>query len=76
MFGKMYVCAMRIDAYPSSLADDFFIKLTDVPFNLISTMNIQPIPVREANKIVNKNIRLARNEKIEERRALIKQDLP
>jgi len=76
MFGNMYVCTMRIDAYPSSLADDFFIKLTDVPFNMISTMNIQPIPVREANKIVNKNIRLARNEKIEERRTLIKQDLP
>lgn len=76
MFGKTYVCAMRIDAYPSSLPDDFFIKLTDVPFNMISTMNIQPIPTMEANRIVNKNIRLARNQKIEERRALLNQNLP
>ncbi len=76
MYGDKYVCAMRIDNYPSSLSDEFFVKLTDVPFNIISTMNIQPIPVKEANKIVGKNIRLARNEKIEERRVLIAQNLP
>ncbi len=76
LHGDTYVCAMRIDHYPSSLSDEFFVKLTDVPFNMISTMNIQPIPIREANQIVRKNIMLARNEKIEERRALLNANLP
>ena len=76
MHGNKYVCAMRIDSYPSSLSDEFFVKLTDVPFNMVSTMNIQPIPIREANRIVRKNIMLARNEKIEERRALLNANLP
>lgn len=75
-FGKTFVCAMRVDSYPSSMSDTFFVKLTDVGFNMISTMSINPIPTSEANSIVNKNIKLARNEKIEERQNLLKQNLP
>ncbi len=74
--GTTYACAMRIEHYPSSMSDAFFVKLTDVPFNMISTMNIQPLSMTDANRIVSRNIKLARNEKIEERKALIQDNLP
>lgn len=75
-FGRKFACVMRVDNYPSSLSDEFFLKVTDVPFHLVSTINVQPISAAEANKIVSQNIMLARNEKVEERKALIQADLP
>lgn len=64
--GKKYVKVMRITRYPStSMSDEFFVKLTDVPFNILSTINIQPMPTSEANQLVNKNLLLAQMNKNE-----------
>ena len=74
--GSKYVRVMRVDSLPSALTDDFLMKITDVNFNLMATINIIPIPSKEANSIVHKNLVLARNAKAEERKGLIKANLP
>lgn len=74
--GRKFVRVMRVDQYPAQLSDEFFVRLTDVPFNLLSTINIQPIPSAEANKIVHRNYSLAQNEKAEATRKLAQEFLP
>lgn len=74
--GSKFVRVMRVDQYPAQLSDEFFIRLTDVPFNLLSTINIQPIPSAEANRIVHRNYSLAQNEKAEAARKLAQEFLP
>ena len=72
----LFRSTMRIDQYPAQLSDEFFIRLTDVPFNLLSTINIQPIPSAEAVRIVHRNYSLAQNEKAEAARKLAQEFLP
>ena len=74
--GSKYVRAMIIDNLPAALCDDFFVKLTDVDFNMMATVNIQPIPSKAAAALVHRNLVLARNEKAEQRKSLIKANLP
>ena len=74
--GAKYVRTMRIVNLPATMGDDFFCKLTDVEFNILTTANIRPIPSVEARKIVGKNLALARSEMAEQRKALIKSNLP
>ncbi len=74
--GSRFVRVMRVDQYPAQLSDEFFVRLTDVPFNLLSTINIQPVPSAEANRIVHRNYSLAQNEKAEAARKLAQEFLP
>lgn len=76
MFGKKYACVMKLVDYPSSLVDEFFLKITDMPFRMVSTINIQPIPSNEASRLVSQNILLARNEKIDQIKANIQANIP
>lgn len=76
MFGKKYACVMKLVDYPSSLVDEFFLKITDMPFRMVSTINIQPIPSSEASRLVSQNILLARNEKIDQIKANIQANIP
>ena len=74
--GSKYVRTLRVTDYPSTLGDDFFCKLTDVDFNILTTANIKPIPSAMARKIVSRNLGLARAELAEQRKALIRNNLP
>lgn len=74
--GSKYVRTLRIINLPATMGDDFFCKLTDVEFNILTTANIKPIPAVEARKIVSRNLALARSEMAEQRKALISSNLP
>lgn len=74
--GRKFVRTLRLEKYPATMGDDFFCKLTDVDFNILTTANIKPIPATLARKIVSKNLKLARAEMSEQRQALIRSNLP
>ncbi len=74
--GTKYVRTLRVVTLPSTMGDDFFCKLTDVEFNILTTVNIKPIPAAEARKIVARNLALARAEMAEQRKTLISSNLP
>lgn len=65
MFGNRFARVMRVTNYPNSLSDSFAVTLTDQPFNMITTVNIQPIPNYKSTEIVNKNLMLAKTQKHE-----------
>ena len=74
--GRKFVRTLRLEKYPATMGDDFFCKLTDVDFNILTTANIKPIPATLARKIVSRNLKLARAEMSEQRQALIRSNLP
>ncbi|MCR5102738.1 MAG: DUF87 domain-containing protein [Butyrivibrio sp.] len=74
--GRKYVRVMQITGLPNGLMDDFFVKLSDVDFNMLVTVNIRPIQTREANALVHKSIVLAQNAKSNEMKGLVAAGLP
>ena len=68
--GNRYARVLQVTEYPNILTDEFLHDLTDMPFNMLTTLNIKPIPAAETNRIVGKNILLIREEKLKlQRRA-------
>lgn len=76
MFGSKYARAFIISDYPSVLTDEFFVNLTNMDFNLIATVNIQPVPPQTAKNIVMFNYNAAQAVRTDERQALMRQNLP
>ena len=74
--GTKYARVMQISGLPSALPDSFFVKLTDVNFTLLSTVNIRPIQAKEASAMVHKSIVMAQTAKSDEMKSLIKAGLP
>lgn len=68
--GSRYARVLQVTEYPNILTDEFLHDLTDMPFNMLTTLNIKPISAAETNRIVGKNILLIREEKLKlQRRA-------
>ncbi|MCR4763463.1 MAG: DUF87 domain-containing protein, partial [Lachnospiraceae bacterium] len=74
--GRKYVRVMQIVTLPNALSDEFFMRLTDVNFNMVTTINIRPIQSKVANAMVHKNIVLAQTRKSDEMKNLIAAGLP
>ena len=69
--GKKYVRVMQIVNLPNALTDEFFVRLSDVNFNMVVTVNIRPILAKEANAMIHRNIVLAQTAKSDEMKNLI-----
>lgn len=74
--GKKYARVMKISDLPTSLNDDFFCKLTDVNFNLVSTINLRPIESKQAKQLIHLNLALAKDAMAENVKGLAKQGIP
>ena len=74
--GKKYVRVMQVTNLPNALTDEFFVRLSDVNFNMVVTVNIRPVPAKEANAMVHRNIVLAQTAKSDEMKNLISAGLP
>ena len=74
--GKKYARVMKIANLPNSLSDDFLCKLTDVNFNLLSTVNIRPITAAQTKHLIHINLVLAKDAMAENVKALAKQGIP
>lgn len=74
--GKRYVRVMEVKHLPSVLSDEFYVRLTDVDFAMLSTVNIRPIQPKEAAAMVHRSLVLAQTAKSDEMKGLIKAGLP
>lgn len=74
--GRKYVRVMRVEDLSATMSDETFCKLTDVDFNILVTANYQPLSNATARNIVRKNLALARSEVADQRKELIKNNLP
>ncbi|SEL99922.1 hypothetical protein SAMN04487770_1237 [Butyrivibrio sp. ob235] len=73
--GRKYVRVMRISELPNMLSDEFFVRLTDVSFNMVTTINIRPMQNKEASALVTKNLTLAQSAKRDSLKALAGENL-
>lgn len=62
--GDKYCRVLKVMNYPAILSDNFLTSMCAVPFNALATLNIKPISNAEADRIVNLNLTLIRNEKM------------
>jgi len=73
--GRKYVRVMRISELPNMLSDEFFVRLTDVSFNMVTTINIRPMQNKDASALVTKNLTLAQSAKRDSLKALAGENL-
>ena len=73
--GKKYVRVMKISGLPNMLSDEFFVKVSDVIFNMLVTVNVRPMQSKEASALVTKNISLAQTAKQDALKALANENL-
>ncbi|MBQ8006800.1 MAG: hypothetical protein IJ245_04125 [Lachnospiraceae bacterium] len=74
--GSQYVRALRVTGLPSILNDEFLSDLTNMPFNMLTTLNIRPIPNGEASALINRKLTLIREEKNNLQRANRANNIP
>lgn len=74
--GRKYVRTLRVEDLSATMSDETFCQLTDVDFNILVTANYQPLSNVTARTIVHKNLALARSEVADQRKELIKSNLP
>ena len=63
--GKMYarVLHIPIDGLPTELSNEFLTNITNMPFNMLTTLNIKPISNDRTRRIVSQNLQLVRQQK-------------
>lgn len=61
--GNQYVRALRIIDLPSIVTDEFLSDLSNMPFNMLTSYSVKPIPNAEAAALVNRKLTLIREEK-------------
>ena len=54
---------LKVSGLPSHIADEALTKLTDAPFNYLTSFSIEPVSPEKAEKIVNTNYNLVMAEK-------------
>ena len=74
--GRKYVRVLRVEDLSATMSDEVFCELTDVDFNVLVTTNYQPLSNTIARGIVSKNLALARSEVADQRKELLKANLP
>ena len=61
--GCQFARVLRITDIPSILSDEFLIDLTNMPFNMLTTLNVKPMSNAEADALINKQLAFIREEK-------------
>ena len=61
--GDKFARTMRASGLPSKLKPTFLYEVTDMPFNCLTSLTINPIGTREAEAIIAKNLSFVRDEK-------------
>lgn len=61
-FGDKYACIMQITRYGNSLKDTFYHNLSNQAFNMVQTLNVKPMTISEAKRMISKQLQLIREE--------------
>lgn len=61
--GNQKACALMVTNYSAILGDNFLTSITNMPFNMITTLNIKPLSNSETDALVNKQLAFVREEK-------------
>ena len=61
--GSQFVRTLRVTGFPAILSDNFLPDLTNMTFNMLTTINIKPISNAKADALVNQQIAYIREEK-------------
>ena len=72
MMGEKYGRVLYINQLPTFLNDKFLANMTEFPFNMMLTMNIQSVPPGDALKIVKRKITGMEANKIEQQKRALK----
>ncbi len=72
MIGDKYARALCVHNLPTYLTDTFLSEITDVSFNMITTINIKNIPQAKALRLVNKQLTGMKANKIEKQKTAIR----
>lgn len=70
--GDTFARTMQITDLPSSLSDEFLTELTNVDFNMLTTILFKPINGGQANDLIMRNLSLIRTNIAKEQKAAIK----
>lgn len=57
------VLHIPVDGYPTGLNNEFFTIVTNMPFNMVATLNIRPMSNERMRRIVSQNLMLVRQQK-------------
>ena len=60
--GNQYVSVLKVMDFPSLLEDTFLSNLTNMSFNMITTLNIKPFTNQNQTALINKQLNLVREE--------------
>lgn len=61
--GNKFARALKVTNLPANLSDEFFVSLTDVSFNIMATINIQPLPPKRASFVAKNNLAAVQSQK-------------
>lgn len=73
--GTQFVRALRITEYPAILSDTFLTDITNMPFNMLTNLYIKPMSNTEADNLINQQLTFIREEKNNERKRNIKNNV-
>lgn len=62
--GDKYCRVLKVMDYPAILSDNFLTGMCATSFNVLATLNIKPVSNAEADRLINLNLTLIRNEKM------------
>ena len=61
--GNQKACALMVTNYSSILGDNFLTSITNMPFNMVLTLNIKPLSNSQTDVLINKQLSFIREEK-------------
>ena len=77
--GSQYARVFRVTEFPAIMGDTFISDLTNMPFNMLTNLNIKPMSSAEADMLINKQLAFIREEKNNlqkaNRRAQVSEDM-
>lgn len=61
--GNQFVRVLKITDFPAHLCDTFLSDMTNMSFNMITTLNVKPISNKETDNLINQQLAFIREEK-------------
>ena len=61
--GDKYCMALQVTGFANTIKDSFYHDISDQTFNLITTLNVNPMPQSKARQLLNNQLKLIREEK-------------
>lgn len=61
--GTKFARVLKVTSLPANLSDEFFVSMSDVNFNIMTTVNIQPLTSKRASFVAKNNLAAVQSQK-------------